>query len=146
MNKSLKTIIFASLISLIVVSVLFINYIYKSKNTIIINSKNYIEVLEDAHNNIDMYVGKKIIVSGYVYLEEGFDDNHFVIAKNLAIDSNFPDEALVVGFLCSNKSNYSFSSNETIEIYGTIKKGYYNELEYPIIEFKHFKFLPYIQK
>ena len=45
--------------------ILIYNYISK-KNTIIITPNNYIEILDDSHEFIDNYVGKKIIVSGYV--------------------------------------------------------------------------------
>ncbi len=116
------------------------NYI-ELKNTIIVTKDNYIKILSDSHDNIDDFVGKKIVVSGYVYLQENFSYNHFVIAKNLIVVPG--DEPCIVGFLCENLSNYSFYSNDTIRIKGKIVKGYYNDVYYPIIQFKQFEFVPY---
>ena len=51
--------------------ILIYNYISK-KNTIIITPDNYIQILNYSHDNIDNYVGKKIILSGYVYILDEF--------------------------------------------------------------------------
>jgi len=121
---------------------LIFNYI-QLRNTLIITKDNYIQILKDCHDNIDNYVGKKIIVSGYIYIQEDFSENRFVIAQNISLDPSTPYETYIVGFLCENLSDYSFSNNETIRISGRIIKGTYNNLEYPIIQVKNFDFVPY---
>jgi len=138
--KNIYCVLFLTII-FIGFSVIF-NYI-QLRNTLIITKDNYIQILKDCHDNIDNYVGKKIIVSGYVYIQEDFSQNRFVIAQNLSLDPATPDDTYIVGFLCENLSKYSFSANETIRIKGTITRGTYNDLDYPIIQFKNFDFVPY---
>lgn len=138
--KNIYGVLFLTII-FIGISLIF-NYI-QSKNTLIITKDNYIEILKDCHDNIDNYIGKKIIVSGYVYIQEDFSENRLVIAQNISLDPTTPGESYIVGFLCENLSHYSFSSNETIRIKGIITKGTYNNLDYPIIQFKNFDFVPY---
>ena len=141
--KFFKNIYFVcSFIILIIGFCLVFNYI-QSQNTIIITKDNYIQILKDCHDNIDNYLGKKIVVSGYVYIREDFAFNRLVIAQNISLNPSTPDETYIVGFLCENLSDYNFSNNETIKINGIITKGIYNDLEYPIIEFKNFDFVPY---
>jgi len=120
------------------------NYI-SQKNTIIITPDNYIEILDDSHNFIDKYVGKKIIVSGYVYVLPEFSSNRFVLAQNVALDPSSPSTGFIAGFLCENGTNYQFTSNETIKIKGTFTKGTFNDLDYPIIYFEEYSFTPYRQ-
>ena len=124
--------------------ILIYNYISK-KNTIIITPDNYIQILNDSHDNIDNYVGKKIIVSGYVYILDEFSDNRFVIAQNIALDPFSPSDGYIVGFLCENGTNYQFSSNETIKIKGIFKKDTFNNMDYPVIYFNDYTFIPYRQ-
>ena len=141
--KFFKNIYCVLFLTIIFIGFSFIfNYIHL-QNTLIITKDNYIQILKDCHDNIDNYVGKKIIVSGYVYIQEDFSKNRFVIAQNIALNPAIPDEAYIVGFLCESLSDYNFSSNETIRIKGTITKGIYNDLEYPVIQFNSFDFVPY---
>lgn len=138
--------LFIFLITSIIISIgIYLIISYKYQNTIIIDKNNLITILEDAHDNIDLYVGKKIKISGYIYMTEDFQENRFVIAQNVALDPLLPSETFIVGFLCENNSGHIFSPNETIEITGKIIKGIYNDIEYPIIQFKDFRFIPYIQ-
>ncbi|MBQ7667759.1 MAG: hypothetical protein IJS47_00315 [Clostridia bacterium] len=126
---------------LIIIGFCIVFYYIELANTIIITKDNYIEILRNCHDNIDDFVGKKIVVSGYVYLQDNFSFNHFVIAKNLVVMPG--GEPYVVGFLCENLTDYSFYSNDTIRIKGKIVKGNFNGIDYPIIQFKNFEFVPY---
>lgn len=130
---------------ILIIGIISINNYKLSKNTIIITPDNYIEVLNDSHEYIDNYVGKKIIVSGYVYILPEFSNNRFVLAQNVALDPSSPSDGSIAGFLCENGTNYQFSSNETIKIKGTFIKGTFNELDYPIIYFTDYSFTPYRQ-
>jgi uncharacterized membrane protein YcgQ (UPF0703/DUF1980 family) len=132
-------------ILLLIIGIISIYNYISSKNTIIITPDNYIEILDDSHNFIDNYVGKKIIVSGYIYILPEFSDNRFVLAQNIALAPSSPSTAFIAGFLCENGTNYQFSSNETIKIKGTFTKGTFNDLDYPIIYFEKYKFTAYEQ-
>lgn len=138
------SLLFVSITILIIGIISIYNYT-SQKNTIIITPDNYIEILNDSHEFIDNYVGKKIIVSGYVYILPDFSTNRFVLAQNVSLDPSSPSTAFIAGFLCENGTNYQFSSNETIKIKGTFKKGTFNNIEYPIIYFEDYSFTPYRQ-
>ena len=133
------------LITIFIIGIISIYNYISLKNTIIITPDNYIKILDDSHNFIDNYIGKKIIVSGYIYILPEFSDNHFVLAQNIALDPSSPSTAFIAGFLCENGTNYQFSSNETIKIKGTFTKGTFNDLDYPIIYFEKYSFTPYRQ-
>ena len=143
MSKRTSLLFIASIILIIGIISIY-NYI-NNKNTIIITPDNYIQILDDSHNFIDDYIGKKIIVSGYVYILPEFSENCFVLAQNVVLDHSSPSTAFIAGFLCENGTNYQFSSNETIKIKGTFTKGTFNDLEYPIIYFEDYCFTPYRQ-
>ena len=113
-------------IFIIIIAILFAIYILlyfsNQSNNIIVDPNQYVEILEQVHNNIDMYIGKKFTISGYVYVQDDFSENRFVIAQNVYIDSISSDEPFIVGFLCENRSNTSVSPNETIQIEGILDK------------------------
>lgn len=99
-------------------------------NTLSINSNDYPKILDEIHSNIDKYIGKKLSISGYVYIQSDFEPNNFVIAQNVLVNS----EELIIGFLCENCTNIPLTPNETITITGIIEKCIYNDLQYPIIK------------
>lgn len=95
-----------------------------------IDSKNYTNVLQNVHTNLDKYIGQKIKFSGYVYRLYDFSEEQFVVARNMIISSNF--QSVVVGFLCTNPMIKNYEDNTWIEVQGTITKGEYNG-EIPVI-------------
>lgn len=131
-----KTLLHCSIFIIIIAilsSIYILFYFNNQSNTIIVEPSEYTIILENVHSNIDKYVGKKILVSGYVYVQEDFSQNRFVIAQNVYINSTTDNEPFVVGFLCENKSKINISPNEIIKIEGILDKCIYNNLEYPII-------------
>ena len=108
---------------------ILINLSFKN-NTLSINPNEYPKILDEIHSNIDKYVGTKISVSGYVYIQDDFSKNNFVIAQNVFMNS----EELIIGFLCENCTGIPIEPNENITITGEIEKCIYNNLQYPIIK------------
>jgi len=127
MNK--KIICFLSLLALAIFVILF-NYNYEKNTTIYITDDNYPTILEDAHTHIDDYLNKTIIVEGYIYRREDFTKNNLVIAKDMYIS---PIESVVIGFLCNSRVLSKLENGTNIKIKGKIKKGYFNNMEYPIL-------------
>jgi len=127
MNKKIK--LFLLLISMSVFILLF-NYNYEKNNTIYITNDNYPTILEDAHTNVDKYINKIIIVEGYIFRREDFNQNYFVIANDMYISSI---ESVVIGFLCDAPFLSNLENATNIKIKGKIKKGYFNDIEYPIL-------------
>ena len=128
----LRSSIFISIIA-ILFAIYILIYFSNQSNTIIIEPTKYVEILELVHNNPDAYIGKKIITSGYIYIQEYFSDNRFVIAQNVYLDEIPSDEPFIVGFLCENRSDTYATANEAVKIEGIIDKCTYNNSEYPII-------------
>ena len=130
-------ILLRSSIFILLIAVLFAVYllIYFSNqnNTIIIKPNEYVEILEQVHNNPNQYIGKKFVISGYVYRQTDFAENRFVIAQNVYLDTIPSAEPFIVGFLCENRSKTNVANNETVKIEGILDICTYNQDEYPII-------------
>ena len=117
--------------------IIFNNYFktnddYLSKDTVYtITAQNYTNILQNVHNDIDTYVGQKIKFTGYVYRLYDFNEEQFVLARDMIVSSDF--QTVVVGFLCHSKIASNYEDGTWIEIEGTITKGdYYGDM--PIIE------------
>lgn len=96
-----------------------------------ISPKNYTNILKTVHENIDDYIGKKICFTGYVYRVLDLQENQFVLARDMIINSNM--ETVIVGFLCEYDEAKSFADNTWIQVTGEITKGDYHG-DMPIIK------------
>ena len=75
---------------------------HKNSEVYQISATNYTNILKAVHDDIDSYVGVKFHFSGYVYRLLDFNENQFVLARNMVISSNF--QTVVVGFLCEDEN------------------------------------------
>lgn len=96
-----------------------------------IAKENYTNILNEVHNNIDLYVGQKISFSGYIYRLNNFSDDQFVLARDMDIGNN---QTLIVGFLCSCNKVKDYATYTWVNIKGEITKGTYNETNIPILK------------
>lgn len=96
-----------------------------------INASNYTNILKDSHENINEYVGKRIKFSGFIYRLYDFNENQFVLGRNMIISSDY--QAVVVGFLCELNNNIKYKDGTWVEIEGIIEKGEYHG-EIPIVK------------
>lgn len=105
----------------------------KMPNPDIINieTSNYTNILKAVHDDLNTYIGKKICFSGYIYRVSDFNENQFVLARDMIISSNL--QTLVVGFLCNSNKTKNFEDGSWVSITGEITKGNYYE-EIPVIE------------
>jgi putative membrane protein len=93
-----------------------------------ITPENYTNILQAVTNDIDSYVGCKIHFTGYVYRLIDFDENEFVLARDMLINEN-TSQSLIVGFLCTYDTAYEFKDDTWVDIKGTIVKGdYYGDI------------------
>lgn len=92
---------------------------------------NYTNILKTVHDDIDTYVGQKIKFSGYVFRMLDFNQNQFVLARDMIISSDF--QTVIVGFLCEYDEIKQYEDNIWIEIVGEITKGNYHG-EMPILK------------
>lgn len=110
----------------------------KAKNITELDAKNYTNILQAVHDDIDSYEGMKIKFTGYVYRVLDFSDEQFVIARDMFINED-KNQSVVVGFLCESKDVKAFKDGEWVEITGTIEKGKYHNSEIPIIKITEIK-------
>lgn len=96
-----------------------------------IQAKNYTNILKSVHENIDSYVGKKICFTGYVYRVLDLQENQFILARNMIVNSN--SQTVVVGFLCEQDNSKDFNNDTWVEVTGEITKGDYHG-DMPIIK------------
>lgn len=101
-----------------------------------ISASNYTNVLKTVHENLDNYVGKKINFTGYIYRVSDLQDNQFVLARNMIINSN--SQSVVVGFLCQCDTAKDFEDDTWVEITGEIIKGSYHG-DMPIVNISEIK-------
>ena len=93
-----------------------------------ITPNNYTNILQAVTEDIDSYVGCKIHFVGYVYRVLDFEEDQFVLARNMVIDKQ-NNQSLVVGFLCSSKDAKDFEDDTWVDVTGEIVKGdYYGDI------------------
>ncbi|MGN1270183.1 MAG: hypothetical protein ACI4UU_04895 [Clostridia bacterium] len=96
-----------------------------------LTTANYTNVLQTVHNNIDEYIGLQIKFSGYIYRMIDFNQNQFVLARDMVISSDF--QTVVVGFLCECEDIKQYEDCTWIEVEGKITKGSYHG-DMPIVK------------
>ena len=105
-------------------------------NNFTLSTSNYTNVLKAVHDNLEDHIGEQITFSGYIYKVYDFNDNQFVLARDMIIDSN--NQTLVVGFLCESDKTPNFSPGTWVSVNGTITKGNYHG-EIPILKINEIK-------
>lgn len=146
-NTVIKRIVIAFILLVLFLVFLFVGFRFKDSiekvtvnddvnvSYIEINSNNYTDILKDSHENIDKYVGKNIKFIGFVYKLYDFNENQFVLAREMIISSD--NQAVIVGFLCDSSSvNCSFEAGTWVEVEGVITKGNYHG-DIPVIEIRN---------
>lgn len=134
-NKTIKILMGVLLIIILIITFIIcykllfnnlfqIDHNSQSESTIYeLNTRNYTNVLQNVHNDIDTYLGQKIKFVGYIYRLYDFTDEQFVLARDMIVSSDF--QTVVVGFLCQSNIASNFEDNTWVEVTGSISKGYY---------------------
>lgn len=98
-----------------------------------IEAKNYTNILQAVHDNPDEYLGMKIKFSGYVYRLIDFQENEFVLARDMIINEE-RTQSVIVGFLSQYKNAKKFNNGDWIEVTGVIEMGKYHNKDIPVIK------------
>ena len=114
---------------IVILSIFFLINLF-SNNIINLNNVNYTTILKEVHNKPSDYINKKINMTGYVFRANDFNDNQFVVARDMIVSEN---DYRIVGFLCESNEIESYENNVWIEILGIIKLKDYNG-PMPIVE------------
>lgn len=102
-----------------------------------LTNKNYTTILQSVHDNVDIYVGREIKYSGFVYRVYDLDKEQFVLGRNMIISSDL--QTVVVGFLSHYKDAITLKDYTWVEIEGKITKGIYHNEDMPILEITNIK-------
>ncbi len=140
--KIIATIISIAVICLFIYSIFLVYNLSNSEkngstdglSNAAISEENYTNILKSVHENLDDYIGQKITFTGYVYRVYDFDENNFVLARDMIISSDM--QTVVVGFLCESNKAKNFSDGTWVTVEGEITKGEYHG-ELPIIKVKN---------
>lgn len=103
-----------------------------NQKSINVNNTDYIPVMSIIENNVDQFIGKGIEVDGFVYRENGFKDNQFVVAR-FGISCCVAD-ASVYGMLSTIENASTFKTDNWVHIKGIVKKATYNQEDVPYIQ------------
>jgi len=103
-----------------------------------IKPENYTNILQAVHDDLDSYEGIKIKFTGYVYRLLDFEENQFVLARDMFINEE-KTQSVVVGFLSQYKDAKDLNVGEWIEVIGMIEKGEYHNKEIPILKVTEIK-------
>ena len=95
----------------------------KNEEIFEITESNYTNILKASNDNVDNYVGLKVHVIGYVYRLLNFEENQFVIARDMLISND--NQYLIVGFLAESEDVKNFEDGTWVDVIGEIKKGDY---------------------
>lgn len=52
-----------------------------------LSSENYTDILKEVHENLNDYIGQKISFIGYVYRVSDLEENQFILARDMVINS-----------------------------------------------------------
>lgn len=88
------------------------------KNSIEMNEQMYTTYYQEINMNPDKYVGKEIKVKGFVYKEDSFPGNQFVLGR--FVITHCVADAGVIGFLTELDIAEELESDTWIEVVGTI--------------------------
>ena len=58
--------------------------------------ENYTDILKEVHEDLDTYIGQKISFTGYVYRVEDLEEDEFILARDMVINSK--NQTVVVRF------------------------------------------------
>jgi putative membrane protein len=92
----------------------------------------YSTYYEDIHQDIHKYKGKPIQLMGFVYKEDGFEQDQLVIARFLI--THCVADASIVGFLTELPQASSIDTDTWIEVSGVLDITTYNGMELPFIK------------
>ena len=146
-NKLVTTIfIVIFIVMIIILSIGIYNIFFKEKNSntpndvftlddcikandiFEITPENYTNILQTVTNDIDSYVGLKIHFTGYVYRLLDFEEDEFVLARQMRVNPN-SNQTLVVGFLSFYDKAKNFEDGTWVDVTGEIVKGnYYGDI------------------
>jgi putative membrane protein len=101
------------------------------------NDYVYNAYYEEISKDINKYKGRKIELKGFVYKEEGFEQDQLVISRFLI--THCVADASIIGFLSQFSEASSIEQDTWIEANGVLDTTTYNGMELPFIKITEWK-------
>jgi len=102
------------------------------KAEINVTEDNFTQILYDLHDQPDDYMGQKIQISGYIYKNNTFNTNQFVIGRTMVACCTA--DASLVGLMCEYKEDQKLNNDEWYVVTGQINKVDFDGMSIPGIE------------
>jgi len=90
---------------------------------ILFDDHNYYENIFKLEGKVQQYIGKKVIIRGFVYKEENFKENEFVVSRMLM--SCCAADAQVIGLMCRWDNASQLNKEQWISVEGTLESTKY---------------------
>lgn len=92
-------------------------------DSILFDDENYYENIFKLEGNVRQYIGKKVIIRGFVYKEENFKENEFVVARMMM--SCCAADAQVIGLMCRWNNASQLNKEQWISVEGVLESTAY---------------------
>ncbi|SHE92593.1 TIGR03943 family putative permease subunit [Clostridium fallax] len=87
------------------------------------NDNNYFENLNKLGDNLDDYIGKKVIITGFVYRESNYKENQFALSRLLM--TCCAADTQLVGIFCKYDNSKDLKENNWVRVTGEIESTKY---------------------
>ncbi|KEZ49737.1 TIGR03943 family putative permease subunit [Metabacillus indicus] len=104
---------------------------------IVLTEKNYIAMTNILDKNPQKFEGKEVEMLGFVYREEGFEEDQFVVAR-FGLSCCVAD-ASVYGTLASIEDGDTYEQDEWVKVSGKIKSVKFKDWTLPSVEIQSIK-------
>lgn len=109
----------------------------EQSSTIDMNDTVFSTYYEEMHMDLDKFKGREITLKGFVYKEEGLEQNQLVLARFLI--THCVADAGIIGFISELPEATLLEENTWIEAKGVLDTTSYNGAKFPIIKITNWK-------
>ncbi|MEH7012081.1 TIGR03943 family protein [Neobacillus niacini] len=109
----------------------------EQSSTIEMNDNVFSTYYEEMHIDLDKFKGREINLKGFVYKEDGLEQNQLVLARFLI--THCVADAGIIGFISELPEASSIEVNTWIEAKGVLDTTNYNGTKFPIIKITNWK-------
>lgn len=106
----------------------------ENEDIIIVTAQNYLDIMTVLDIHLDQFVGKEIVMEGFVYREPDFADNQMVVAR-FSMTCCVADAA-VYGTMIETDMAGEFENDTWVHVRGTLDKSTYHEFTIPLIHLR----------
>lgn len=108
-----------------------------AEEQITVTEENYLDVMTVLDLHLDRFIGKSIMISGFVYREQDLAENKFVVAR-FGMTCCVAD-ASVYGTMVQTEEASQLENDTWIEVQGIVTETTYNDMRIPLIDLREFE-------